>query len=60
MGDFDAVFVEQLKVQSWALYGVGMAIIALRTYEELSAMFCCKSLANNRGVALPAQSDWAS
>jgi hypothetical protein len=33
MGDFDPVFIQTLKQQSWALYAVGMFLILLRMFE---------------------------
>jgi hypothetical protein len=37
MGDFDDEFIRALKTQSWSLYGVGMAIIAVRLYDDLGS-----------------------
>ncbi|KAM0815579.1 putative UbiD family decarboxylase [Seiridium cardinale] len=34
MGDFDQVFIDELKTQSWALYSVGIFLIALRLFAR--------------------------
>jgi len=33
--NFDPEFIQTLAIQSWCLYGVGMALILLRTYARI-------------------------